>query len=432
MAFQKPTLTGLQQKVAGLKDKFLALDKRQRLICVGVVLVLLLFLVRGCQFLSQNKTAKQGKQDIAVHVQEVQKRDLAKSISLVGQTVPKAQVDVAAKYQGRVLNVYAELGQKVAAGDLLIEEDTRDAAIQVEQNQHAYQEAVANIQTNSAQLNANLSKYKADYDKAQRTYERYLHVFNAGGISKETLAGARQAMEDAKGNYDAVANQFTDGEASSILAARETAAKAKATVEASKKQHSDLLLTASMDGIIGYRNVEAGNMVSAGQKLLSIFDTSTMYVDYQVAEADLPVFKVGMPLTVSITSLGKDFQGNIIYISPQIDTSTMNYMLRVSLDNGDGLLKGGMFADAKLKDMVRRQVITVPKAAVVSKNGKTLTYVLQAEKNTVAQREVRTGASGDDAVEILDGLQLGEKVATTNLARLYDGAQVQALADQAE
>jgi multidrug resistance efflux pump len=111
----------------------------------------------------------------------------------------------------------------------LIEEDTRDAAIQVEQNQHAYQEAVANIQTNSAQINANLSKYKADYDKAQRTYERYLHVFNAGGISKEALDGARQAMEDAKGNYDAVANQFTDGEASSILAARETAAKAKAS-----------------------------------------------------------------------------------------------------------------------------------------------------------------------------------------------------------
>ena len=91
-----------------------------------------------------------------------------------------------------------------------------------------------------------------------------------------------------------------------------------------------------------------------------------------------------------------------------------------------------MFADAKLKDLVRRQVITVPKAAVVTKNGKLLTYVLHEDKNIVEQREVRTGANGDDAVEILDGLQLGEKVATTNLARLYDGAQVQALADQAE
>jgi HlyD family secretion protein len=203
-------------------------------------------------------------------------------------------------------------------------------------------------------------------------------------------------------------------------------------MEASKKQHNDLLLTSSIDGVVGYRNVEAGNMVSAGQKLLSIFDNSTMYVDYQVAEADLPVFKVGMPLTVNINSLGKDFQGNIIYISPQIDTSTMNYVLRVSLDNADGILKGGMFADAKLKDMVRQQVITVPKAAVISKNGKLLTYVLNTEKNTVEQREVRTGASGDDAIEILDGLQIGEKVATTNLARLYDGAKVEALADQAE
>ena len=97
MAFEKPTLTGVQQKVAGLKDEFLALDKRKRLISVGVVLVVLLFLVRGCQFLNQNKAGKQGKQNIAVHVQDVQKRDLAKSISLVGQTVPKAQVDIAAK-----------------------------------------------------------------------------------------------------------------------------------------------------------------------------------------------------------------------------------------------------------------------------------------------------------------------------------------------
>ena len=423
----------LKGKLPGLKEKpFWPKTKQQRLICIGVLMVVFFMLFRGVQGYLQKKSTSKANLNIAIHVQNVQKRDLVKTVSLVGQTVPKAQVDVAAKYQGRVVQVYADLGQEVKAGDVLVEEDALDAELLANQNQHAYQEAMANIQTSEAQINANLSKYKADYDKAANTYKRYLHVYEAGGISKETLDTAYQGMEDARGNYEAIANQFSGGEASSITASREAAAKAKAVMEISRKQHSDLYLKSSINGIVGYRNVEAGNMVSAGQKLLSVFDNSIIYVDYQVSESDLPAFKLGMPLTVTIASLSKELQGNIIYISPQIDTSTMNYTMRLALDNKAGLLKSGMFARAQLKNNLRQGVITVPKAAVVSKNGKVLVYVFDEEKGAVAQREVQTGLSGDDAVEVLNGLKEGDRVATTNLARLFDGAPVKALADNEE
>lgn len=408
----------------------LALPKtrRQRIICVGLCLVLFLGLIKGYQTFSQKKNPRQQRQNIAVHVQAVQNEDLIKTISLVGQTVPKAQVDIAAKYQGKVIKVYAELGQQVKAGDLLVEEDTTDASLNIDQNTHAFQEAMANIQTTESQITANFNKTKADYDKALNTYERYKQVYDAGGISKETLESAHQQMQDAKANHEAIANQMQDGVASSITAAYESAAKAQSTLALSHKQKSDLLLTSSIDGIVGYRKVEAGDTVSAGTKLLSVFDNSQIYVDYQVPEQDLAAFKKGMPITIHIASISKDLTGNIIYISPQIDTSSFNYTLRVVLDNKEGLLKSGMFAKALVKDVLRSQVIAVPKAAVINKDGKQLVFVLNPADNTVALKEVKTGITGDENIEILNGLGVGEQIATTNLARLYAGATVTPLA----
>ena len=113
-----------------------------------------------------------------------------------------------------------------------------------------------------------------------------------------------------------------------------------------------MYLTSSIDGAVGYRQVEAGDMVTAGQKLMSVYDNSVMYVDYQVSEQDLPAFSMDMPLAVNIESLNNSFNGDVIYISPTIDASSMTYTLRIAIDNADNALKGGMFARAAVKSVL--------------------------------------------------------------------------------
>lgn len=400
--------------------------KNKRLIFIGSIMVIVILILGVYKVYYQKQATADKKLITAVHIASVEQKDLIKNISLVGQTVPKAQVDIAAKYAGRVTSVNAALGQKVTAGQLLIEEDANDAALAVDVNKHAYNQAIADAQTTEVQLDANYYKAKADYDKAYTAYQRNKEVYEVGGISADDMDTAQQQMEDAKAALDSIENQMSNGTASSVVSAQENMAKAKSSLAAAQKQETDMYLTSSIDGAVGYRQVEAGDMVTAGQKLMSVYDNSVMYVDYQVSEQDLPAFSMDMPLAVNIESLNNSFNGDVIYISPTIDASSMTYTLRIAIDNADNALKGGMFARAAVKSVLRSNVITVPKAAIQEKNGDNYVFVVNGN-NTIEQKTVTVGASGDDDAEILSGLSVGDNVAVDNQARLRDGVKVNPL-----
>ena len=400
--------------------------KNKRLIFIGSIMVIVILILGVYKVYYQKQATADKKLITAVHIASVEQKDLIKNISLVGQTVPKAQVDIAAKYAGRVTSVNAALGQKVTAGQLLIEEDANDAALAVDVNKHAYNQAIADAQTTEVQLDANYYKAKADYDKAYTAYQRNKEVYEVGGISADDMDTAQQQMEDAKAALDSIENQMSNGTASSVVSAQENMAKAKSSLAAAQKQETDMYLTSSIDGAVGYRQVESGDMVTAGQKLMSVYDNSVMYVDYQVSEQDLPAFSMDMPLAVNIESLNNSFNGDVIYISPTIDASSMTYTLRIAIDNADNALKGGMFARAAVKSVLRSNVITVPKAAIQEKNGDNYVFVVNGN-NTIEQKTVTVGASGDDDTEILSGLSVGDNVAVDNQARLRDGVKVNPL-----
>ena len=190
-------------------------------------------------------------------------------------------------------------------------------------------------------------------------------------------------------------------------------------MEAAENQMHDLILVAPRSGVIGYRQVEVGSLVQAGQKLLSIVDNSKIYVDCQISEQDLAALFVGEKLDISVESLSKTFAGEIIYLSPSLDSQTQTFAMRILLANPDESLRSGMFARGTLDSVIQKNVIIVPKEALLEKNGKYYVYVLSSD-NTVAQRAVQDGRRGDKDVEILRGLNEGEEIAVTNLARLRD------------
>jgi RND family efflux transporter MFP subunit len=249
------------------------------------------------------------------------------------------------------------------------------------------------------------------------SYQRNKTLYDMGGISKSELDVVEQQLADAKAAFDALSNQMKAGIASTIQSSQAAALKAQHSISAAQKQMDDLILRAPRSGMIGYRQVEAGDVVSAGQKLLSIYDTSNMYVDCQVSEQDLSALHIGMDINVQLESLGKTVPGKIIYISPAIDSQSMVFSLRIALSNPDLSIRAGMFARAVIQLPLRQNTLVVPKEALVDKNGQTYVYVVTAN-NTVEQRTVQIGTRGDQQVEILAGLTEGEQVASNNLARL--------------
>ncbi len=407
-----------------MKAKLLHLlqnKKRLKLTAIcAVVLLLCGGLTIAQRIQSAAKPQQSGKQQTTVDVMVVSHTNLQKRISLTGQTVPEAQIDIAAKYQGKVVSVQALLGQRVEAGQVLIIQDTGDAEIAIQQNQAAYQQASSDALTTQATFYANLDRAKADYLRAVAGYERYKTLYEVGAVSREQLDTNQQQVADAKGVMDALANQINGGVAASIQSSQAAAVKAQRTVSAVEKQRDDLILRAPRSGMIGYRQVEVGNLVQAGQKLLSIVDNSNIYVDCQVSEQDLAAITVGMPVEVQLESLGKRLAGKVIYISPASDATSMAFSLRIALTQPDPAVKSGMFARTVINALLRENVVVVPKEALLDKNGKSYVFVL-GEDNKVEQRVVEVGARGDQNVEIITGLADGEQVAVNNLARLRPG-----------
>jgi len=391
----------------------------------SVVVLLCLGIIVGVQVKRHSSmaspTTANNKIQTTVDVLTIPRTALTKRISLTGQTVPEAQVDIAAKYAGKIVTVNGKLGQWVSAGDTLIVQDTGDADISIMQNQAAYNQATSDAVTSGVSYHASYDKAKADYQRALISYQRYKTLYEQDAIPRETLDTMEQTMLDARAALDGLVNQMNANSVPSVIASAQAAAqKAGHTVSAIEKQREDLILRAPRSGMIGYRQAEVGAFATAGQKLLSIVDNSNIYVDCQVSEQDLAALTLGMDVNVQIESLSKTFAGKIIYISPANDSATQAFSLRIALSNIDASVKTGMFTKTVLNAIIRPNTLVLPKNAVLDKNGENYVFVVNAQ-NIVEQRVIKIGARGDDSIEILSGLTDNEQVVISNLSRLKSG-----------
>jgi RND family efflux transporter MFP subunit len=359
----------------------------------------------------------------AVKAAVLAKADLSKNIQLTGKTVPEAQVDIAAKYSGKISQVLVALGQSVTPGQVLLVQDTSDVEAALAQNSAALRGAGADALQSNAAFQASYHKAKADYDRAQTNVGRYRSLFEMGAVSKEALDKVEEQLTAAKADLDIWSNQMVGGSAAAVVSKQAAFERATASVEALRQERSDMIIRAPRAGVIGYRQAEVGGMAQAGQKLLAIVDNSKIYVDSSVSEKDIGQIALGTPAQVSVDSLGKTYSGKVIYISPSMDSATQAFTVRLALEAADESLKAGMFARTDITVVLRKDTLIVPKEAVVSLNGIDRVFVIDAQSQ-VQERVVKLGFRNDNSIEVIEGLSAGEKVAITNIARLKNGSVI--------
>ncbi len=359
----------------------------------------------------------------AVDVMVMEKRDMGRKVVLSGETVPKASVDISPKYAGRIAEVRVDLGDAVKAGDVLLSQDTRDLSISIAENSAGSEAAAAEAVTSRSEYDAGILKAESDYENALRTFERYETLFASGAVSRQERDDTYRAMMSAKAALESLTKQDMGGRPAVVAAKNAAARKAASQVEALEIQRDDMTLVSPIDGIVGYRNAEAGEWATAGEKLLTIVDNSRFYLDAAVAEQDMGVLREGMELRVSIDSLGESVAGKIIYLSPAMDAATHSYKARLLLDAGNLPIRGGMFGRCEVSALQRKNVLYLPKEAVSENNGKHYAFVI--DENFIAhKKEVTLGLANDEEVEIKTGLSVGEKAAVSHISKLKDGMEV--------
>lgn len=395
----------------------------------GIICIVLLVILGYFVFFDKGEEKKSMRQGAPlVQVFQAERGDMMRHIVLSGQTVADANIVLAPKYAGRVTAVNVELGDFVHAGDVLLVQDTGDLDIAILQNEAAASASGADALTEEAGFYANYTKAKAALDIQQARFERQQYLFSIGAISQDGLDSAEEAYLATKAAFEALENQGRGGLPASVLSKQYTAEKNRQATEALRKQRSDMVLTAPRDGIIGYRNVEVGSYLTAGSKVLTLVDNSHIYVDCPLSENDAAVLDNGMMVKVFIDAMGREYTGQIIYVSPSMEEGK-TYTARISLDNTDNKIKAGLFARSSIDILQREDTIAIPKDAVMTKNGRTYVFVLDQD-DKVAMRDVTIGLLNDTDEEILSGVNHGDRVVLTNQDRLQDGSSVKVAGDE--
>ncbi|MBL4714142.1 MAG: efflux RND transporter periplasmic adaptor subunit [Alcanivorax sp.] len=167
-----------------------------------------------------------------------------------------------------------------------------------------------------------------------------------------------------------------------------------------------------ISGTVVTKNVVEGTAHKAGMTLMRIADLSKVWVEADIYEGEVPLVREGMPVTVTLPYLpGKQFDGRVDYIYPYLDSVSRTGRVRLTLDNPDGDLKPNMYADVKLRaDLGRR--VTVPEEAVIIA-GELRVVFEDLGEGRLAPRKVRTGQRADGYIEILDGIEAGDRVVTS-------------------
>ena len=199
---------------------------------------------------------------------------------------------------------------------------------------------------------------------------------------------------------------------------------ALAQVALAQAQVGRMRIVAPFDGITGIRSVNVGDYVKDGAELVVLEDLGALWVDFRLPERYLSRLREGQSVQLSLDAMpGKTYQAKVVALDAQLDTNGRALLVRASLANEDGRLRGGMFARVRTVFSVRDQALVIPEEALVPVGDDQVVFkVIDGERGKVARRtSVRIGARLPGKVEIVEGLAEGDVVVVAGQARLVRG-----------
>lgn len=219
------------------------------------------------------------------------------------------------------------------------------------------------------------------------------------------------------------------------LQRRQTEAEqARAAVAAQRARINQKSLRAPFDGVLGIRRVNLGQFISPGDAVVTLESVDPIYVNFTLAERRLGQVRAGQPLQVHVDAFAETFAGRITAIEPRVRTDSRSFEIQGLLPNPDRRLRAGQFARVTLATGDPEPVIVVPQTAIRFNPFGNSVFVLYEDDTgqlRVRERFVQTGERRGDLIRIRDGLEPGERVASSGLLKLQTGTPV-AVTEEAE
>ncbi|WP_110953807.1 efflux RND transporter periplasmic adaptor subunit [Anaerosinus massiliensis] len=323
-----------------------------------------------------------------VRTQLIQSDNTEQSYTYAGEVRGRYESQLAFQVAGKIMKRNVQLGSIVNAGDMLMQIDAKDI-----------QQAV---NSNSAQVYSAQSQLKL----AENNLNRYRQLLSVGAISHA--------------QYDQYVNAY-DAATASVQQA--TAQYAQGT-----NQLDYTVLTAGQAGVVSAINAEAGQVVSAGQTVITIVQDGELETEINVPENRLEELKDAGQLHITFWALPNlTLNGKVREISPMADPTTRTFKVRVSLLNPPPSIKLGMTATVVLAGDSAQPAVSIPLSALYQTGDTPAVWIVN--DNILTLRPIQTGAFGDSTVQVLAGLQTGDRIVSAGVHKLEEGQRVKIAGD---
>jgi HlyD family secretion protein len=353
---------------------------------------------------------------------KVSRGDVARSVVATGKITPITQVEVKSKASGIVEKLYVDINNVVRKGQPLAQLDQQEIAAQVAAQRAQLQAAEANVSNFEAALEQDkVTATAPDLPMYKVTLDRNTEMVKQGLVPQQSLDNANRDYLAALNKRDTAKAQI-GVDAAKLKQSKAQVAQSQATLNQLDEQLSYTTITAPMDGVVLSRDVEIGDAVSSilvlgstATLVMTLGDTTEVYVKGKVDEADIAHVYMGQPARIKVESFrDRYFQGKVTKISPmgvEKDNVT-TFEVRVSINNPGGELKAQMTANAEILLDEHKGVLTIPENAVIYDSSKNAFVEIPDKSQKEGKRKipVKVGLSNGSLTEVVSGIKEGDTV----------------------
>jgi RND family efflux transporter MFP subunit len=378
----------------------------------------------GC---SKSETAQaRGRDDAAkpVKVEPVSEQTVTRTIEVIGTLAAVDDVIVSSEADGVVSKILHDLGDRVRAGDVLVELDREKAQYNLEQQRAALNRALAQYGAPDPQhlpaqeKTPDVQKAAADLAQAKQAFDRASQLFKRTLVPQQTLDDAATALQSKQASYDSSLQNAKNLQAS--------IAAADAAMKLADRQLRDTYIRAPFDGYVQKRFVNLGQLVKGSGVPVPVMDVvrvDPLRVTGEIPEKMVPWIAVGQPVELHVDAYpDKAIAAKMSRISPAVNSATRAFPFEALVPNDGALLKPGTFARVNIRTNKADRVLTLPYAALQYRYGVNRVFVVTGDR--LAAKELKVGERLGDRIEIVSGINAGDPVAMTDVDKLVDGQKV--------
>jgi multidrug efflux pump subunit AcrA (membrane-fusion protein) len=365
--------------------------------------------------------AAEGQKAQPVKTEQAQVRDVRRQVDVVGTLAAREEVVVSAEVDGRVARLVHDLGDRVGAGEALIELDAEKLQYRAEGQRAALEQARARY---GAPADGDLPPLDrvpavvstgAQLAEAQQQLERAKNLAARNLLPRSDLETAQTRFDTARAGHDAA-----------LASARQLRADIESqtsSLRLAQRNLRDAVIRAPFDGYVAERLVSQGQYIQTQAPVMRIVRLEPLKITAEVPEKFAPWIQTGREMAVRVDAYPQQvFAGKVVRVSPAVNQRSRAFAIEGEVPNGDGRLKPGTFARVQITTDRVERAVTIPAAAVQSRYGTNRVFVVQ--DGVLAGREVVLGDRLGDRVEIAQGLEAGTTIVAADVEQLADRMKV--------